>query len=117
MAKRKITPFSPWETLNADGKEKRYIRIANTQLVSPVMRSLSNSAFRIYTNMRMESGGNISFTFPYSKYKSYMTRPTFEKVVDELVNTGFIEVVQRNANLRKANVYRFSEGWKNYVPP
>ena len=117
MSRRKITPFAQWETLNSDGIEKRYIRIANTQLVSTAMRSLSNSAFRIYTNMRMESGGNITFTFPYSKYKSYMTRPTFEKAVNDLADAGFIEVVQRNANLRKANVYRFCAGWKQFVPP
>lgn len=112
----KKIPFANWESTKPDGIENRYIRLANTQMISVAMRSLSNSAYRIYVNMKLESKGNVQFEFPFSKYKSYMTRPTFEKGVNELVEKGFIDVVQRNANLRKPNVYRFSDKWKLYIP-
>ena len=114
MARKKKTPFAYWESTKPDGIEQRYIRMANTQMVSEAMLSLSNSAFRIYVNMKLESAGKLEYTFPFSKYRIYMTRPTFKQAVDELVDKGFIEVKQHNANLRKANVYRFSDGWKQY---
>lgn len=113
----KKVPFDSWESDKPNGIEQRYIRLSNSQMVSMAMKSLSSSAFRVYVNMKLESGHNVQFKFPFSKYKSYMTRPTFKQAVDELVDKGFIEVAQHNANLRKANVYRFSDGWKSYMPP
>ena len=35
----------------------------------------------------------------------------------ELIEKGFIVELQKNKNLRKANVYEFSEDWKRYEPP
>lgn len=112
MARTKKTPFQPWESRAEGGVEKRYIRLGATIMASEAMLSLSSSAFRVYCHMRIESGGKRSFKFPYSKYKIFMTRPTFIKARDELVEKGFIDVVQNNQNLRKANIYCFSERWK-----
>ena len=108
----KITPFEPWETKHADGVEKRYFRLGASILASEPMRDLSASAFRIYCYMRIESAGKRSFKFPYTKYKSFMSRPTFFKALKELEEHGFIEVVQHNRNLRKSNIYMFSDKWK-----
>lgn len=112
MAKHKITPFEPWETKNANGVEKRYFRMGATLMASEQMRSLSSSAFKIYCYMRIESGGNRSFKFPHVKYRSYMSKPTFQKAKQELIDKGFIDVVRNNKNLRMANIYAFSERWK-----
>ena len=62
--------------------------------------------------MRIESAGNKSFKFPHAKYRSYMTKPTFQKAKQELIDKGFIDVIQNNKNLRKANIYAFSDRWK-----
>ena len=62
--------------------------------------------------MRIESGGKRSFTFPYAKYRSYMTKPTFQRVKQELIDKGFVDVIQNNKNLRKSNIYAFSDRWK-----
>ncbi|WP_285824054.1 hypothetical protein [Schaedlerella arabinosiphila] len=113
MSRRKRTPFQPWETRNADGIEKRYIRMGVTQLSAEVMRKLSPAAFKIYVYMKIESSGCKQFTFPHSKYCSFMSKPTFFKVVTELENQGFIDVIQRNRNLRRSNIYAFSERWKS----
>lgn len=112
MARHKITPFQSWETTKADGVEKRYIRLGATLMASEKMRSLSPSAFKIYCYMKIESGGKRSFTFPHAKYCSYMSKPTFIKAKQELIDKGFIEVIQSNKNLRKANIYAFSDRWK-----
>ena len=81
-------------------------------MASEQMRSLSPSAFKIYCYMRLESAGNRSFKFPHAKYRSYMSKPTFLKAKKELIDKGFIDVVQNNKNLRKANIYAFSDRWK-----
>lgn len=117
MARIKKVPFQAWESRAEGGIEKRYYRMGATIMASEAMLSLSNSAFRVYSHMRLESGGKRSFKFPYSKYKIFMTRPTFVKARDELVQRGFIEIVQNNKNLRQANIYCFSEKWKQFQIP
>ena len=73
---------------------------------------LSGNAFRLYIYMLLESGGKQAFEMPQRKYIKLMTKPTFIKTRDELIKKGFVEVAQNNANLRKANIYRFSDRWK-----
>ena len=46
----------------------------------------------------------------YTRYR--ITDSTFGRLRDELVNAGFIKVVQNNKTVRKANVYQFSNAWK-----
>lgn len=117
MARTKKTPFPPWFTTRTDGFEKRYIRLAVTLTSSEAFRDLSNSAVRIYINMMMEAGGNKDFTFPCNKYINYMSKQTFFKARTELVNHGFITIKQNNRNLRKSNIYSFSDGWKSFKKP
>lgn len=112
MGRRKKTPFAPWETTKIDGIEQRYFRMGASFMASEIVRGLSSSAFKIYCYMRIESAGKKEFRFPHCKYQSFMSKPTFFKARDELVEKGFIEIAQNNRNLRQANVYRFSEKWK-----
>ncbi len=67
--------------------------------------------------MLLESGGKREFTFPRSKYSKLAGHDVFQRAKDELIEKGFIRVKQNNANLRKANIYEFSEAWKTYIPP
>lgn len=112
MARKKKTPFAPWETRKSDGIEKRYIRLADSLLCSPAFLQLSGNATRAYIYMRIESAGKPEFTMPRSKYIRFMKKDSFLTAREELETAGFIETVQNNANLRKPNVYRFSERWK-----
>jgi|WetSurMetagenome_2_1015567.scaffolds.fasta_scaffold94276_2 hypothetical protein len=111
--KPKITPFAPWETTKPNGTEKRYIRMGNSQMLHPTTFGLSNSAFRVYSYMKLESGGCRSFIFPKCKWKAYISPGGFQNAKKELIIKGFIKEVECNANLRKANVYCFSEDWKD----
>ncbi len=112
MARQKKTPFQPWLSRQPDGIEKRYIRLGNSQLLHPAMLNLGKAAFKIYVYMLLESGGKVEFELPRAKYKKIVAPATFQKAVEELSEAGFIEVVQRNANIQKPNKYRFSSGWK-----
>jgi len=113
MARTKKTPFAPWESTKSDGIEQRYIRYGNSQLLHEAVLNLSHSAFRVYTYMRLESGGRIEFEFPRTKFIKIVSRDGFQRAVKELVEAGFIDVTEQNANLRKANKYRFSSRWKD----
>ena len=117
MARTKKVPFAPWESRAPDGVEKRYFRIGVTLTSSEAMRNLPPSAFKVLIYMKMESAGKKQFEFPYAKYRSFMTKPTFSKALKDLVSHGFVDVVQNNRNLRKPNVYAFSERWKGYAEP
>lgn len=119
MSKRKraITPFPPWESKKPDGIEKRYIRLGDTMMVSDAVLYLPGNAFKVYCFMRLESAGRRQFKFPRNKYIAYLSTPTFIKAVRELEERGIIDVLERNGNMRKANVYQFSDRWKDYVEP
>ena len=117
MGRSKKTPFPSWQTCKPDGVEQRYIRLGNSQLMHPATLSLSDRAFCIYTYMLLESGGKMQFEFPRSKVKMLCGNRAFQKARSELIEKGFIKEKQNNANLRKPNVYEFSDAWKIYEPP
>ncbi len=117
MARQKKTPFPAWQTCKTDGIENRYIRLGNSQLLHPAMLNLSDKAFVIYVHMLLESGGKREFVFPMSKYKALAGKSNFQRAKSELIEKGFIRELQNNANLRKPNIYEFSDAWKRYEPP
>lgn len=112
MPRKKKTPFAPWETLASDGIEKRYTRFGNTLLYSPAFLRLSANAKQAYLYMKIESAGKKEFTMPRQKQNMFTNKNSFLRAKEELEQAGFIETIQNNANLRKPNVYGFSERWK-----
>ncbi len=112
MARKKKTPFAPWETTASDGIEKRYTRLGSTLLYSPAFLRLSANAKQVYLYMKIESAGKREFIMPRQKQLRFTNKNSFIRAKDELEQAGFIETVQNNANLRKPNVYWFSERWK-----
>lgn len=113
MSRRnKKTPFPPWQTCKADGIEARYIRLSNSQLSCRSMQKLPLSAFKLYVYMLLESGGHPTFEFPHAKASKILSNDGFRKALSALIEAGFVEIEQANANLRKPNIYRFSDRWK-----
>ena len=82
-------------------------------MLHPAVQDLNPLAYKIYTYMLLESGGRVEFEFPYSKFKKIASKGGFQKSVSELAEAGLIEVIAKNANLRKPNKYRFSIRWKD----
>lgn len=117
MGRTKKTPFPTWLTRKPNGIEERYIRIGNSQMISEAALHLEPTAFKIYYYMNLESGGKQTFKFPHCKYQAMMTKQTFVRNKKILIEKGFIEEVQNNKNLRIANVYRFSDKWKEWASP
>ena len=116
MSRGKKTPFKDWETNNISGNEKRYIRVASSQMNHRTYRALTKkngNAAILYHFMRMKAGGSREFVFPHSDYKDLMANGTFLSCKNLLIEYGFIDEVENNAHRMMANVYRFSERWKS----
>lgn len=116
MSRRQKTPFAAWESTKPTGIEKRYIRTTDTMMSHAAYRALGDKAWRLYEHMKMESGGKREFTLPYSKIMKIMpiSKQGIHAAITELEIVGFVDVVENNANLRKPNLYRFSDRWKQY---
>ncbi len=112
-SKPNFVPFPPWETLNTNGREKKYVRMGITLMNSIPVKRLSGTAFKIMTYMKKQSGQSQQFEFPRTEYIQITTEPTFNRAIKELIGAGIIDVVERNRNLRKPNVYSWSLRWKN----
>lgn len=55
---------------------------------------------------------DISFT--YKEGMKLMSKPKFTQAIDQLIECGFIELVEQNWNTRKCNIYGFSDKWQLY---
>lgn len=105
-------PF--WLTALFDRSKERFVMKGYTFYEHPAVKGLSPSAYKIYDYMCKECGGTTEFVFPASIYEKITTKPTFQKAKKELIEKGFIIEVQNNFNLRKPNVFRFSDEWKRH---
>ena len=103
-------------------------------LASPAFRSLSKIAMLVYLDFLAKRKGrrmgkpkrfailnNGEITYYYSEAeKRGITRPRFQRALDELINKGFIDLVHQGAgyNLgtgkRDTNLYAISERWRNW---
>lgn len=101
-----------WLTAFFDRTKERFVMKGYSFYDHPAVRSLSPSAFQVYDYMCKECGGTMEFIFPASVFLKFTTKPTFYKAKQELIAKGFIIEVQNNSNLRKPNVFRFSDEWK-----
>lgn len=137
-AKRKGDPPKSFET----GNEKTgFIRIYKDLFLSEAYGSLSQPARDLYCSMlcaRYNQGraekaelaekfGNSDFSYFYFNQDKWIKAghkrdihhfnlfskwESFRKYRDELLDAGFVEIVEANGHRMKKNIYRFSDKWK-----
>lgn len=106
----------PWMSAKADGREKRFLQVGNSLLLSKKFQSLGTGARLLYLCMAMESGGRRTFLLPRTAAKKYGVPSTsLRRYIKQLADGGFIKV-SSNKNLRKPNVYEFSSAWRTDDP-
>ena len=106
----------PWMSAKADGREKRFLQVGNSLLLSKKFQSLGTGARLLYLCMAMESGGRRTFLLPRTAAKKYGVPSTsLRRYIKQLADGGFIKVTS-NKNLRKPNVYEFSSAWRTDDP-
>lgn len=112
--KKKDYGFKPFE--KSSGADNRHIRITLDMLESSAWKKLTPYSILIYLNMKARYTGSnendISLT--YTEASELMNPRTFTKSIDQLIELGFIELVEQNWNKRKPNVYGFSEQWRYF---
>lgn len=65
---------------------------------------------RIKRKYNPNNGDNVSVS--YREMTDEMTQKTFGKAIKELIEVGFIEVVQKGGLFRRRNFYMLSYRWK-----
>ena len=117
MSKRKHGPtIVPALSAKVDNKEKRFIQVGNSLLLSKQFHALSTGSRFLYFCMAMESGGRRTFLLPRTAAKKYgVSSTSLRRYIKQLADGGFIKV-SSNKNLRKPNVYEFSSAWRTDGP-
>ncbi len=113
MPKKNPKPLSPWLSKIPDCRDKRFIQIGNSFLLSKEAQKLSTGARCLYFDMAMEAGGRINFKFPQSAaFKYGISKTSFDRYLKELIKRKFIEIVSSGKTTREPNNYKFSMSWK-----
>lgn len=77
MSKRKHGPtIVPALSAKVDNKEKRFIQVGNSLLLSKQFHALSTGSRFLYFCMAMESGGRKNFILPQKDAKKYGIAPS-----------------------------------------
>lgn len=109
---RRGEPLKGWLSALPDCRDRRFIQIGNSLMLSKDFQKLSTGARWLYEAMSMESGGRRDFIFPLSAAKKYgISARSLWRQVDELIGAGWI-TSQSGATVRQPNKYAFSFEWK-----
>jgi hypothetical protein len=96
--------------------DNRHIRITLNMMESKAWKKLTVHSRVVYQEMKAKYTGSnendISFT--YKEATEIMNDRTFTKCIDQLIECGFIKLIQQNWTKREPNIYGFSEQWKLY---
>ena len=113
LSKRKCGPaLLPHLSAKADNKEKRFIQVGNSLLLSKQFHALSTGSRFLYFCMAMECGKMDKFIFPQKAAKKYGIAPSsLRKHINELESARFIRVYSGKPT-REPNRYEFCQGWK-----
>ena len=104
---------SPPESQKAKKDDTRFTQMYHSQLTSKAFFKLSNTAKIIYIYMREYATNKYEFKYPRRIYTNICTPPTFNKIIDELVQNGFIITIISGKSTGNENIYRFSDKWQN----
>ena len=102
--------FRNWE---GERPKDIHIRLTLSMMNSLVYKGLSSSARTLYAYMKMSAAGSNEFEYAASLINDVMSKPTFLRSRDELVEKGFIKYTNKNRAkyLREVAKYEFSAAW------
>ena len=104
------TRFKTWEGIHP---KDRHIRLTKYTMCSDEYKGLSSSAKVLYSYMKLWACGRETVEYAASMAKDIMTRNTFFRARDELVEKGFIEYINKHRarDMREKAEYQFSTKW------
>lgn len=114
-SKKKDYGLKPFEVVSGD---QRHLRIGLSMMESKAWKKLSKNSVVVYLYFKSKYNSNLhnenDLSFTYSEARQLMNARTFTKCIDELIEYGFIKLIQQNWALRKPNIYGLSDQWKFY---
>lgn len=110
--------ISPWFSGRLNCKERRFLQIGDSFMLSDPVKRLKAGEFMLYVCMGMEAGGKKQFLFPQKSAKKYgISKSSFGRHKDELIKKGFIKLVGESGKItREPNLYEFCLNWKDGAP-
>lgn len=92
----------------------RAVRLAVDMLQSHAYRGLSPYAKVLFLELKRKNVTDPAqpLTYTRSEAAEIMNERTFIKALSELIEFGFIDMVEDNRAVRKPHVYTFSDRWK-----
>ncbi len=94
----------------------RYVKLEDRMTNSAAWTDLSDKAIWLYIELlkrfNYSQGGLSHLILPFSEVKWRMSRGTFAKKMNELVDHGFIRKVKQGGLYRNPNVYTVSNNWE-----
>ena len=72
----------PWLSVTPDGREKRFIQVGNSFLLSNTFKKLPGNAVKTYFALCMESGGKPTVTLSHAGAAKYgIDDATFDRAI------------------------------------
>lgn len=96
---------------NKKNKSKKFVMVYHDQLFDDKFKKMKSSSQLLYIRMLDYSNGQQTTHYPRRMYKDLMSSATFNTCVKELINNGFIELVESGRFNHKENLYKFSTHW------
>ena len=113
--KKKDYGFKPFEK-NVRSADNHHVRITRNMMESKAWKELTVHSRVLYMEMKAKYNGtndnDISYT--YTEGTELMSKLTFTKSMDQLIELGFIKIVSQGWNVREPNIYGFHDMWLHY---
>lgn len=96
----------------------RFVQVFHGQIKSRAWQELSHAAVRAYIHLRAKFNGNnaLDLSLTYREMEPYMSRRTFRKATQQLVDCGFIKIIRHGGLPRRPSIYGLSSKWRSYKP-
>lgn len=111
MSKIPKAPFKQYE-----GKKYRdtHVRLTKSMMLSDAYIKLSYSAKALYSYMKLWACGKDEFEYKWPLARSFIgSNRTYISSKDELIASGFIELIRTSKCSRLPNKYKFSDKWQH----
>ncbi len=121
MARKKQQVFDTWQT----SRGGRFLSLYMDMLQSEAWQQLGAYEIQLYIYMlskqshRVEKGiiwnsNKDNISIPKKEYREMMSQDSFERAIDNLIDKGFIKLVENRYCVRKCNIYGFNDMWTRY---
>ncbi len=116
--KNRRASFEPFESRSANS---RYLRITSDMMRSKAWGELDPFDVTVYVYLKEQyksyrdgSDNSREIELTYEGMSKIMSPGRFKKSIDNLVEKGFIDLVEHNPHRKRATVYGFSDRWHDY---